>query len=139
MAGKLIVVTPKLDLAFDGRNNATAYTEVVLAREIRMVEWESGVLVVRLHSKASWSGTANADVRVVNIAPAPEEPQTLFAGTTIATQAIANADPAGSLYTMALSTPISSAVRVVFRWWQGLTAAAGPQSIGVGVDLVVRS
>ena len=142
MAGKLIVVTQEIDLAFDGRAAGAGTTDqdAVLARIIPTFEWESGLIIVRMHAKASWSGTAAAQVLVQNVQIPPEEPQTLFVVTApIATVPIANGDAAPKVYTYALSSPIGPAVRVLFRWQQGTSPGAGPQTISISADLVGRT
>ena len=131
-------MTPEIDLSFDGR--AGAVQDVVLAPSIRMVEWTSGVLLVRLHTKGSWtSSSANAQVLVMNTSIAPEEPHTLFPGSTIATAQINQGDTAPKLYEDDLTGAIADTVRVLVRWNQGASAGTAAFTLSIGVDLVVRA
>ena len=136
--GQLVQVIPETDYSFDGRINAIQEVGIGAAY-IDSVDWATGVLAVRLHTKPAWTGTGQVKVLVRNAMYAPEEPHTLFVVTTaIATVTILNGDAAPQLYVQALSTPIAPMVKVILRWEQGATAPSSPCAFSIGVDLVGR-
>jgi hypothetical protein len=130
----LINVIPKTLFSFDGRLGSTQ--EITIRNVVSMVDFVSGVLLVRLHAKVGWTGTASAAVVLQPIQIVPEEPQTFFIPTSpdYATATLVNGDVAPVLYTTTFSNPPSH-VKVLLRWLQGGTAASGGQNFAIGVDI----
>jgi hypothetical protein len=138
--GVRVPVVSKYDFSFDGRTSTTQ--QVVLARRIDTVDFVSLVLEVWLHSKGSWSATAQAVVAVQNVVIPVEEPQTSFlegsGSTDLASVTIAASDGAPRLYLARTSTTPGQSVRVVLRFSQGGTTAGGAQDMSLGIALVGR-
>lgn len=147
--GYLVPVIPKTDFSFDGRNAAGVIQDVPVGTGFDSSSWVSGVLSVRLHAKNTWSATVTLNVYVDNIMLVPEEPDVVFAasynstttgglvGTPVATASFTNADAAPALKIVTL-TGIGPMLRVRVNWVQGTTAAAAPQTVSLGIDLVGR-
>jgi hypothetical protein len=136
--GELVQIIPKTLFGFDGRSNSQQ--DITLALSVPTAEWVSAVLLVRLHFKLNWSGTASAAVVLQDIQIPPEDPSVFFqtGSPDRQTLSIPNGATAGTLVWTAFSNSPGSNLRVVLRWLQGATAASGVQNIAIGVDLVGR-
>ena len=139
--GYLVNVIPKTDFSFDGRAPGGTDQDVPIAVGIDSSAWVSGVILVRVHSKNLWSGTASLSVLVQNIMIVPEEPDVVFVSTTnLVSSAISitnlTVPAAPALFVSALAT-MGPQLRVLVRFAQGATAGTA-QTIAIGVDLVGR-
>ena len=138
--GQLIHVIPETEFAFDGRISTEQL--VVLAERIDASAIASGALIVRFHSKGSWTGgTCKAEIRAHNMSFAEEEPHTLFAESGASNRALVtinNGDTAPRLYVTAFTAPIAAELRVVLAWVQGGTASTGSNTFSIAVDIVGR-
>jgi hypothetical protein len=130
----LVNIIPKTFFSLDGRANSTQ--EFTIRNAVRMVDFVSGVFLVRLHGKVGWSATAAAAVVFQPMQIVPEEPQTFFQPTSpdYSVISLLNGDTPPVLYTATFSNPPSH-LKVVLRWLQGATAAAGGQGFSIGVDI----
>jgi len=136
--GYLVPILAKTDFSFDGRPAQTQ--EFPVAIGVDSSSWVSGALVVRVHSRNTWSGTTPIlRVHVDNIMLTPEEPDVVFAAGTVAvtTDITGSAPAAPGLVVIAFTPPIGPMLRVRLTY----TVAAnqtGPNNIAVGIDLVGR-
>lgn len=138
--GQLIHVIPETDFTFDGRTSTEQL--VVLAERIDARLIATGALIVRFHTKGSWSGSScKAEIRVHNMSFAEEEPHTLFAESGASSRALAtlaNTDTAPRLYVTAFTGPIAAELRVVLAWVQGAVASTSSNTFSCAVDIVGR-
>lgn len=138
--GYVIPIIPKTDFSFDGR--VSVDQDIPVAVGVDTSAFVTGVLAVRLHSRgAAWTGTAKLSVMVQNIMLTPEEPDVVFLAPADLVPALSNtitsSTAIGTLFISSLLA-MGPMVRVVVRFNQGATAAGGPQTIAIGVDLVGR-
>lgn len=136
--GYVVPVIPKSDFSFDS-HAAGASQDIPLAVGIDSSAWVSGVLLVRVHAKATWSGTTNLAVLVENIQIVPEEPDVIFAvsGAPVATVNIVSGTLAQSLNVAAFGAPIGNMLRVRISY-TCTVAQASANTVSLGVDLVGR-
>lgn len=140
--GYLIPVIPKSDFSFDARAGG-ATQDLPLAVGIDSSSWVSGVLVVRLHARNSWSGTTTLNVIVDNIQLVPEEPDVVFVSSAVTPVATTGATPINGLTTVPslilvpFTTPIGSLLRVRLNY-QCTAQQTGANTIALGVDLIGR-
>jgi hypothetical protein len=135
--GFFVPVLSKTDFSFDGRASGTQQA-VKLAVGIDTVPWVSGVLVVRLHTKNTWSATATMSVQVANVSLVPEDPSVLFASTSaLATASFTNASTAPSLNVQTIPSGFAAMVQVALTWDQGATAGTS-QQFSISLDLIGR-
>ncbi len=138
--GYLVPIIAKSDFAFDARAGASAQ-EVPLAVGIDSSSWVSGALVVRVHSRNSWSGTTPVlRVLVENIMLVPEEPDVLFAASAAVASSgdiTGSAPAAPGLLVVPFTAPIGPLLRVRLTYTVAANQA-GLNSIALGVDLVGR-
>lgn len=128
---------PLTKLSFNGVLGATAVEQVLVPR-IDSSRWVSGAFYVRYHSKAWASTTPSFVVALQNVFYTPEEPQTVFSGSDIATTSVIdNSVTPPFAANVSLSSGIGPQVRLVIRWTQGATA--GLCTIGLSVGVVGRS
>ena len=134
--GSFVRVIPKTSFSFDGRASTTQ--EIPLTAPFWTRDWSSGVVSVRLHDKANFTGTASAQVVVQNAVLVPDEPQTIYAADLGTGITIASGDAAPKLYTAAISSPIGPMLRLVLRWIQGTAASTTLQTMAISVDVLGR-
>lgn len=136
--GYLVPVIPKTDFSFDSRA-AGASQDVPLAVGIDSSGWVSGVLLVRVHAKAAWTGTTNLAVLVENIQLVPEEPNVVFAaaGAAVATVNIVSGTAAPSLNLTSFLAPIGNMLRVRISYTCTVTQGSA-NTVSLGVDLIGR-
>jgi hypothetical protein len=133
-----VSVIGKTDFSFDGRASGSVQS-VVLAAGIPTVDWVSGVLVARLHTRGTFSASARATILVENISIVPEEPQTIFADTAapLASVQYVAGTLAPNLGVVAFVGAIGPMVQVRLIFDQQGTAAAA-QTFSISVDLIGR-
>lgn len=131
-------VIAKTEYSYDGRASGSLQS-VTLAAGIKSVQWVSGALLVRLHTKGTFSATAVARVLVENFSIVPEEPQTIFVDPiAIATAGIASGTTAPNYQVVAFSGAIGPMLQVRLTFDQGATPAAAAQTFSISVDLLGR-
>ncbi len=135
--GYVTQVSAKSEFVFDPRT--TTPQDIPLAVGIDSSAWVSGVLVVRIMAKNSWSGTTPAlVVRVDNIMLAPEEPDVIYAASAaVASVTIDGGTAAPSLLIANLAAPIGPMLRVRMNY-SVAAVQSGQNTISLGIDLVGR-
>lgn len=139
--GYVVPIIPRTDYSFDGRTGQQQYVPVAVG--VDASSWVSGVLLARMHAKGgTWGAGSKVQVIVDNIMIVPEEPDVIFAtsptlASPVATLEFTEGEVAPLLKVSAFSAPIGSMLRVHVRWVQA-TAAVGPQTVSLGIDLVGR-
>lgn len=111
-----------------------------MATGIDSRRWKSGVVLVTLFAKNTWSATAILSVNVDNVSLVPEDPSVVFVGSRVTSpQVLAAATaPAYSVTALSLAT-IGPQLQVSLRWSQGATPAGAAQTLSIGIDLLGRS
>jgi hypothetical protein len=130
-------VIAKTDFSFDGRTSQNQ--DVVLATGIDSRRWKSGVMVTRLHTKGTWSGTAILNIFVDNVSLHPVDPSVVFVGSRVAApQILATASAPLLVVTGLTLAAIGPQLQVSLRWAQGATAAGAGQPFSLSIDLIGR-
>jgi hypothetical protein len=133
----LVPIIAKTDFSFDGRTSTNQ--DAVLATGIDSRGWKSGVVVVRLHAKNSWSGSAILSVNVDNVSLDPVDPSVVFVGSRVASPSISSGATAPLLTVASLNlATIGEQLQVSLRWSQGATPAGAAQTLSISIDLLGR-
>jgi len=139
--GYLVPIIAKTDFSFDGRTGGSIQ-EIPLAVGVDSSDWVSGALIVRIHSRGAWSGgTQDLRILVDNITLAPEEPDVIFGGSSVALVGpITGGSPltAPALLLASFSAPIGPMLRVRLTYSTAGAAQTGANTIALGVDLIGR-
>jgi hypothetical protein len=135
--GYVVPIIAKTDFSFDGRAGGTTQ-DIPLAVGIDSSAWVSGVLVVRIHARNTWTGTATLSALVENIMLAPEEPDVIFAASTpvASSTALGTTTPPG-LILQAFAAPIGPMLRVRLNYVVTVAQSAA-NTISLGIDLLGR-
>lgn len=138
--GYLIPVLGKTEVSFDGRNAASVYQDIPIAVGIDSSEFVSAVLLAKLHTKNTWSGTAFLRILAQNIMLVPEEPDVVYvsSGTAAAEVNFVLGDSAPALKLTQFSGVIGPMLRILLRWEQGTTTLSAAQTASISIDLVGR-
>lgn len=134
--GYVVPVIPKTDMNINANAGGANSVVVTLAQGIDSTAWVSGVLVVRYHTRGTFTAT-NATVTVDNCSIVDDDPSVIFAtGTPISTStAFTSASPVPFLSVTALSAPIGPQLRVLLNVNQG---TVGNNIFSLSVDLIGR-
>ncbi|MBL8744113.1 MAG: hypothetical protein JNK04_23560, partial [Myxococcales bacterium] len=136
--GYVVPIIAKTDFSFDGRSGGTTQ-DIPLAVGIDSSAWVSGALIVRIHARNTWTGTATLSALVENIMLVPEEPDVVFALTSpvvASSSALGSTTPPG-LLVVAFAPPIGPMLRVRLNYSVSVAQSAA-NTISIGVDLVGR-
>ncbi len=134
--GMCAAILPRTDYNLTG--TASSEQEIVLAKYVDTLSIVSGVLIVRLYSKGTFTSGVTVEVVTQNVSYAEDEPQTVFAETTNETTvSFTSATTAPTLLTAALATPIARHIRVLLRITEPATSP-GPAAFAIGVDVLGR-
>lgn len=138
--GYHIPILGKTDVSFDGRNAASVYQDIPIAVGIDSSEFVSAVLIGKLHTKNTWSGTAFLRIIAQNIMISPDEPDVVFVagGTAPAEVNFVNGDAAPALKLTQFTGVIGPMLRILLRWEQGTAVWSAAQTASISVDLVGR-
>jgi hypothetical protein len=129
MAGRLVSIIAKTQFE---SSNSTQIT--VGPRSILTTDWRSGLLSVRIHSRASWDSTAVLVIAVTNAFISEDDPSTLLVDPyeNIAEIILNSANiQAGAVYTAPLDQPIGPmlAIKTYLNLGASSTACAWEMSI----------
>ena len=113
--------------------------DIELRRNIPVVDYAGGALVVNLYRKTTWTTGAFIKIRVENISLDPWEPQTLFVSSfpLVAEVQISATDSYPALLIAELTSPLSSHLRVQIHY-NGQTDPTPSLEFTLGVELLLR-
>ena len=96
------------------------YEEYCILKDLPVERYREGTLLVRVHDADLVNPSSQIEVRAVETAPSPEEPDADFEGTELASATVTGtSEPA--LVAADFSTPFGGAITVFVRGTQGST------------------